>query len=279
MVAEDTAMSSVIPWFETPTMAVSGVPIDVPTLLAVLGGLVALAMARRGARVAGLSPRGTVDAMGLAILSGVVFGRLGEVLYYPRLLAEDWRILLPWRGGFASLGVLVGALLSFTVLAIRTERLCFWRTVDVLVPAGLLGATFVRVGCFLGHHHAGRLAHGLGTVAYPGGVRYDLGLCEALLLLVILAALASFGRRGKRKTGWVAVAGVTAYAAGRFALEFLRGNDLESIGRRSDARWMGLTLVQYASAGLVMAGLIWLWVARSRPATPSTTKDREHQAG
>jgi prolipoprotein diacylglyceryltransferase len=51
-----------------------------------------------------------------------------------------------------------------------------WRYLDVWVPAAALGGSVVRVGCFLGHHHAGRLTTMPLSVAYPGGARYDLGL-------------------------------------------------------------------------------------------------------
>jgi prolipoprotein diacylglyceryltransferase len=128
----------------------------------------------------------------------------------------------------------------------------------VLVPAALLGGAVVRMGCFLGHHHAGRLTRLPLAVVYPGGGRFDLGLCDAILLLAIFA-----GVRGWRtRPGRVAAVSVTAYACGRFAIEFLRGNDLELIGRRSDPRYLGLTLVQYATVAIAALGFAWLWRQR-----------------
>jgi phosphatidylglycerol:prolipoprotein diacylglycerol transferase len=221
-------------------------------------------MARRGALRAGLSPRRAVDALAIAMLSALVFGRLAEVVYYPEQLAADWRILLPWRGGYTSLGVFLGTAVALAAVGRRASRVLYWRTLDVLAPAALLGAAVVRIGCFLGHHHAGRLSGMPGAVAYPGGARYDLGLCEALLLFAIVGALALFERRRFLATGWIATVGATAYAIGRFALEFLRADDLASIGRRSDARFLGLTLVQYATALIAVAGLGWMWRQREK---------------
>jgi phosphatidylglycerol:prolipoprotein diacylglycerol transferase len=262
MVAERALMSSVIPWFEVPTIAVQGVAVDLPNGLAVAGVLLALVMARLGARRAGLSPRRAVDALAVVILSALFFGRLVEVIYYPDLLAKDWRILLAWHGGYTSLGVFVGTAVALAVLLRFCEPRLRWPYLDVLVPAALLGGAVVRVGCFLGHHHAGRLTSMPLAVAYPGGARFDLGLCEALLLLALGAGGTVFAGRWRAKPGRLAVASITTYAAGRFLIEFLRGNDLELIGRRSDARYLGLTLVQYATLAIALLGFGWLWRQR-----------------
>jgi phosphatidylglycerol:prolipoprotein diacylglycerol transferase len=262
MVAERAIMSSVIPWIETPTIAVLGVLVDLPSVLAIVGVLLALAMSRRGARLAGLSPRRAVDGMAVVLILALLFGRIAEVIYYPSHLAADWRILLPWRGGYASLGVFLGAAVALALLYRVSAPEMRWRYFDVLVPAALLGATLVRIGCFLGHHHAGRLTNLPLAVAYPGGARFDLGLCEAILLLAIFGVCAGLAGRWRAKPGRVAATAVTAYSVGRFAVELLRGHDLESIGRRSDPRYLGLTLVQYATIALGALGLAWLWRQR-----------------
>jgi phosphatidylglycerol---prolipoprotein diacylglyceryl transferase len=257
MVAKPVAMSSVIPWFEAPTIALWGLAIDLPSALGGAGILVALAMARRRASGAGLSPRRAVDALALVMLSAVVFGRLVEAVYYPELLAADGRILLPWRGGLASLGVFLGTAIALVGLSRLSAPSLRWRYLDAMVPAAALGGAMVRVGCFLGHHHAGRLTSMPLAVAYPGGARYDLGLCEALLLLAIFVGGGAVARRWRETPGRIGAAGIIAYALGRFGVEFLRGGDIELIGRRSDPRYAGLTLVQYATAAVAIAGIVW----------------------
>jgi phosphatidylglycerol:prolipoprotein diacylglycerol transferase len=202
--------------------------------------------------------------MAVVVLSALVFGRIAEVIYYPVELAADWRILLPWRGGYASLGVFVGSAVAIAILYRRSKREVRWQYLDVLVPAALFGATVARIGCFLGHHHAGRLTHLPVAVAYPGGARFDLGLCEALLLLAIFGICVGLAGRWRAKPGRIAVTGVTTYAVGRFVIEILRGSDLESIGRRSDPRYLGLTLVQYATVVIGALGIAWLWRHRGR---------------
>jgi phosphatidylglycerol---prolipoprotein diacylglyceryl transferase len=278
MVAERACMSSVIPWFQVPTIAVARIAVGVPEILAVAGAVFALAMCRHLANRAGLSPRRAVDGLALVMLSALLFSRLAEGIYYPEQVMADWRILLPWRGGFTSIGLLVGAAIALAFLRRSCAREHRWAYLDAMVPASLVGGCVVRVGCFLGHHHAGRLWTLPGTVAYPGGARLDLGLCEALLLFVVSVALLLSERCIRARPGWTAMVGATAYAVGRFALECVRADDLESIGRRSDPRYLGLTLVQYAVLGFAAIAVAWFRravtaVARSgRPSVVSTAR-------
>jgi 2,4-dienoyl-CoA reductase (NADPH2) len=139
------------------------------------------------------------------------------------------------------------------------ERVGGWEYLDVLIPAALVGATIVRIGCFVGHHHAGRLTSLPLGVAYPGGARHDLGLCEAMLLFALTLAAAAFGKHWRAIPGRTTAIGCAAYAVGRFAIEFLRGDDIELLGRHSDPRYWGLTLVQYATLGLAALALWGLW--------------------
>jgi len=295
MVADRVFVSSVIPWFEAPAIHVGSASVDLPTLLAVGGALVAMATSRHGARRAGLSPRRALDGLAVLVLCGLLFGHLtpefasdeigfsaqdrqtpsrwtrspfplsrslglvNVAIYGSKELRADWRILLPWHGGYCSLGVFLGIAVG-VFIAFRAPGRCLrWEYLDVLIPAALVGATIVRIGCFVGHHHAGRLTSFPLGVAYPGGARHDLGLCEAMLLFALMLAAAVFGKRWRAIPGRTTAIGCAAYAVGRFAIEFLRGDDIELLGRHSDPRYWGLTLVQYATLGLAALALWGLW--------------------
>ena len=219
-----------------------------------------MATSRNGARRAGLSPRRALDGLAVLVLCGLLFGHLVNVaIYGSKELRADWRILLPWHGGYCSLGVFLGIAVG-VFIAFRAPGRCLrWEYLDVLIPAALVGATIVRIGCFVGHHHAGRLTSFPLGVAYPGGARHDLGLCEAMLLFALMLAAAVFGKRWRAIPGRTTAIGCAAYAVGRFAIEFLRGDDIELLGRHSDPRYWGLTLVQYATLGLAALALWGLW--------------------
>jgi phosphatidylglycerol:prolipoprotein diacylglycerol transferase len=132
---------------------------------------------------------------------------------------------------------------------------------DNLAAALPLGWIFVRLGCFLERHHAGRRADFLLAVRYEDGPRHDLGLYDALAGLAIFLLLRALDRR-PRPPGTHYGAAALAYGLLRFGIEHLRGEDLERIGRHSDPRYAGLTLVQYAAVVLVAIGAAFLRRAR-----------------
>jgi len=249
----------VIPWFAVPALQVGPVSLDLPTALAIGGALAAMGFARHRARRNGLSLRRAIDGLALILLCGLLFGHVFDVLLY-RLgeFKSNWQVILPWSGGYCSVGAFVGmALAIFAVFRVPGGGLR-WDYLDQLTFAFLLGLGILRVGCFLGHHHAGRLSDFILAVAYPGGARHDLGLDEALLAVTLLWALYPLERRLRPQPGFIAVAATTCYCLGRFALEFLRGSDIERIGRHSDPRYAGLTLAQYGALLGISGGLLWM---------------------
>ncbi len=260
MLAIVAKSSIMIPWFDVPSLPLG---VDVPTLLSVIAAGVLLFVVRQRARHAGLSVRRALDGafvmLGLALLLGHA---LDMVLYRRDELAANPWLLAPWHGGSCSLGALVAMVLAVG-LCFRESGRVDWRYVDQLAVAVLAGLLLFRAGCFLGHHHAGRLSSFALAVAYPGGARHDLGLDEMLLAFVVLTAVRWLTRRSLRPGTLAALVGA-AYGAGRFAIEFLRGADLELLGRRSDPRTAGLTLVQFASLGLIIGAVFFLGARRYR---------------
>jgi phosphatidylglycerol---prolipoprotein diacylglyceryl transferase len=259
-----------IPWFDLPAVSLGGFMLDASDALAIAGAVAALALVRRRARRAGLPVRRAVDGVFAIILLGLLVGHtLDVILYRSAEWRADWRLILPWAGGSCSLGVLVGAGLAVGLGFRSPGGGLRWDDLDHAALALLFGLALLRVGCFLGHHHAGRLSGFVLAVAYPGGSRHDLGLDEALLILSILAGTFVVERRWRLRAGLLFGGVALAYAVGRFAIEFLRGDDIELLGRHSDARYAGLTLIQYAMVSLA-AVAVWILVLRSRvPAVSS----------
>ena len=251
-----------IPWFDLPVVALGPLDLDLPSGLGLVGAAVAMAQVGHRARQAGLSARRAVDGLLLIMVCGLLFGHTFDVLLYrwSELLA-DWHLILPWSGGYCSLGASIG-LVTAVLLCFRTPDAGLrWDYLDHTVLALLLGLGILRTGCFLGHHHAGRLSDSILAVAYPGGARHDLGLEEALLVFGLCAALLLLERRARSlRPGQLSGIAALAYGGGRFALEFLRGRDIELIGRHSDAHYVGLTLVQYGALLLAGAGGGVLWL-------------------
>ncbi|HXJ18694.1 MAG TPA: prolipoprotein diacylglyceryl transferase family protein [Polyangia bacterium] len=240
----------------------AGVPASVVLTLA---GVVAAAwVARAGARRRGLPARRTIDGLFLMIAVGLLIGHVADVvLYRGDALRADWRELLPWSGGVCTLGALAGAGLVGAGWFRRAPG-GWLANGDNLVTALSLGWGIGRIGCFIDHDHLGRLTDVPFAVAMPGGARHDLGLYEAALALLIFVVL----RRGEgqRPPGRALALAALLFGLGRFAIEQVRADDLQLLGRRSDPRLFGLTLVQYAAVALIASGAL-LW---RRQAVPDT---------
>jgi phosphatidylglycerol:prolipoprotein diacylglycerol transferase len=248
---------------------VLGVPASV--LLTVAGVVAAAGVARAGARRRGLPVQRTIDGLFVMIVAGLLVGHVADVaLYRADALRADWRELLPWSGGVCTLGAVLGAGAAAAVWFRRAPG--GWLAHgDNLVSALSLGWSIGRVGCFIDHDHLGRLTRAPFAVAMPGGPRHDLGLYEAALALLIFVVV----RRGDRPAGRPLAIAALLFGIGRFAIEELRADDLALLGRRSDPRVLGLTLVQYAAIVLVAAGAwLYLWLSNKPTTLPSVSATR-----
>ena len=77
--------------------------------------------------------------------------------------------------------------------------------------------------------------------------RHPTQLYESLFNLGLYVALVAFFLRARRR-GTVFALYLVAYSAGRFALEFLRGDER--------AQWFGLTVAQIISVLLLLLGCV-----------------------
>lgn len=254
-----------IPWFTIPPLQLGNLELDVPTCLAFAGAVLAMAFVRWRARREGLSPKVAVDGVFSILVSAFIAGHVIDVLLYRSFaLRTNWQVILPWHEGSCSLGAGVGVAVATAIVFRTPSRKLDWRYIDEAALAILLGLAVLRVGCFLGHHHAGKLSTFAFAVSYPGGARHDLGLYEAVFALAIFASI--LWRMPHRPASCAAGAGLAsgcallAYGVFRFMLEFLRADDIESIGRHSDPRYWTLTVVQY---GALVVAAYGAWLLRS----------------
>jgi phosphatidylglycerol:prolipoprotein diacylglycerol transferase len=248
---------AVIPWFELPTLRLGPFQIQSFGVLSAIGILVAVQIAARTARRMGKDPRIVLDYAVAGVLSGILFGHLVHLLFYhPEELADPVRIFKVWEGLSSTGGLLGGVVAAVVFFRRRGARLVeYGDAFAVGVPTGW---SIARVGCFTVHDHPGVRTDFPLAVAFPDGVRHDLGLYEAVLLLAIGALAWALQRRGALRGRLLALVAVL-YGAGRLLLDFLRARDVVY----PDARWLGLTFAQYFSVALVAWG-VWA-LARRRP--------------
>jgi phosphatidylglycerol:prolipoprotein diacylglycerol transferase len=237
-------------------------------------------------------PRGDALQAGFWALIGAGLG--GRILYarlHWIVYDSDWQGLLRfWEGGLSWYGALIGGTaflalcawtlpavpatsltkgrwpLPTTLFAVEGQRtLCwpFWRYADAVVPALALGQAIGRLGCLLNGCCYGAVTDSPLGVNLPdlNGVtlpRYPTQLMEMAVLLALFGVLWGLRRR------WpFAGAGFLLYAiiypAARFAIEFLRGDAVMSVGPLRATQVLGGIICITA-----VGALIALWVRHVR---------------
>lgn len=200
------------------------------------------------------------------MVGGILGARIAYVLsnmdYFLQAPREIIRID---QGGLVFYGGFAGAVTALALLAARRKE-PFLALADFSVSALPLGHAFGRVGCFLNG-----CCHGA-TIDSPcfctfGLPQYPVQLYEAaynLLVYVLLLAVALRRDTPRRMPhGTLLALYLIAYPAGRFMLEFLRGDDRIRFGN--------LDIAQYASIGLMIFGLL-LWTLLLRRHATNTSR-------
>ncbi|MFT4977123.1 MAG: phosphatidylglycerol:prolipoprotein diacylglycerol transferase [Myxococcota bacterium] len=256
-------MLALIPYFSIPLMELGPLVLDSWAILVSLGFIVGLEISRaRGIRL-GLDVKDVVDGALFIVGMGFVGGHVMHVLAYnPHLLEEQgiWALLRIWAG-FSSTGGFIGAVLG-AILFYRVIRpRDFWKHADTVMFGFPFGWFLGRMGCFSAHDHVGASATFFLAVDFPEpwGPRHDLGLYEALLVLIICATFWGLRNRPVRPGLFTAIF-AALYAPIRFSLDFLRNTDLSG----ADTRYAGLTPAQYGMLVMFTAGVSMIfWLQRS----------------
>jgi phosphatidylglycerol---prolipoprotein diacylglyceryl transferase len=237
---------------------------ELAALAALVGSVLALHLADRD----GVSRGHTARAIACAYVAALVGGYLFEALRAlpAAVAAESWRPLAhPGRAAYGGLLFAVGA----AALYLRSVRQPLPPFFDrVAVGAGLTFA-LVRTGCFLaGCDYGAPTAHLWGVRFPPGSLAaldharrgfvprgaaslpvHPTQLYEAALGLLAAGVAAIPLARGRRD-GRAFTVFLGVYAAGRFAIEFLRGDqDRGQAFGLSTGQWVSVAIVASLAFG------------------------------
>lgn len=241
-----------IPYFELHVIPLGPIPIQVWGSFVAFGILVAAGLLARVLKREGMDPHLAWDLAFVAMVGAMVGARLGHVFFY------DWNyyrghlpeIIAIWNGGLSSYGGFLGGAL-FALVWLRTKGAPLLRVTDATLAALPLGWFIGRIGCFLIHDHPGTLTNSPFGVQFPDGARFDLGMVDGLVGLLVFAVAFPLHRAiGKKFPGVTATVAIQMYAVLRFMADFLRATDLPN----SDPRIWGFTPAQYASGVLFLVG-------------------------
>jgi len=230
--------------FRIPIPGLGSLPIYAYGLMAMVGFLVGITVARRRARTVGIHGEAILDMGLIAVCGGILGARIFHVFQnwgdYFRGEGESpiVRIMAINRGGLVWYGglILAGALI---MLYIRRKKLPLLRTLDVLAPSAMLGLGFGRIGCFLNGccygqpsglpwavkfpEHALAYTSATGMPLEPGTYLHPTELymsATAFVLFGILSWIFYHHRRDGEVICWMAL----LYSIGRFINEYFRAD-------------------------------------------------------
>lgn len=257
-----------IPYFPPLSFPIPGTEsrLDLWLFLTVLGIAVGTEFSRARALRSNLSVKVTVDCTLFMVAMGFLVAHFVHILAYNyHLFEEDWRRILPWYGGYSSMGGFLGAAIAIPLFLHVIKKVPVWPYVDNLCIGFMLGYAFGRTGCFTAHDHLGRQTDFFLAVQFPerlGGTRHDLGLYEALLLTGLFLAWFTLDRVKVQDKPWFfdgffSAVTLMVYGPMRILFDSLRARDLEDFGRRSDVRYFDLlTPAQIGAIGLTLLGVV-----------------------
>ena len=199
-------------------------------LMIAIGIFFAYFLAEYRARKIGLDDESVFGLTIWAVVAGLIGGK---VLYYITTFQEilkDPSLLLQVADGFVIYGALIGGVVG-VVLYCKWKKLNPLSYFDLAVPSVALAQGFGRIGCYLAGCCYGRETDSpIGIVFHgseyaPNGVALmPTQIISSILNFLHFAILIVFAKKYKKGEGQVAGLFFALYSAGRFFLEFLRGD-------------------------------------------------------
>lgn len=227
-------------------LTIGGFTIHGYGLMIGLGFMAAYFMTEYRAKKQGLDSDKIISLAAWTIVAGLISAKL---LYYittfDEILANP-RLLLNLSDGFVIYGGIIGGIFG-GYLFTRVHKVSFFRYFDLVVPAVALAQGLGRIGCYLAGCCYGIQVESPISIVFtnsafaPNGVPLlptqlissGLNFLHCILLLL-------FARRAKAP-GQVSALYLICYSAGRFVLEYFRGDLIRgSVGTFSTSQFISI---------------------------------------
>lgn len=219
-------------------------------LVIAIGVFLCLYVMKRAAKRYGFPPAEKIfDIVFVVVLSGFVGARLFYIAQgWPWYRDHPLEMIQIWKGGLVYYGGMVGSFTGF-FLYVKAARLPFLETSDFATPYIPFVHTFGRVGCFLNGCCYGKVCHLPWAVQFPFLPKpvHPTQVYEALFNLGLFGFLVWFYPR-RRFTGQNISLYLMLYPAGRFLLEFLRGDQPSWIFSLSLQQVLSLFFIFFGAA-------------------------------
>lgn len=207
------------------------------------------------------------DALFYGALGVILGGRLGYVVFYQptHFIQHPLEIFAVWQGGMSFHGGFLGVLTAMALFG-RSRKLNFLAIMDFVAPLVPIGLGAGRFGNFINGELWGRATDLPWGMVFPQVdllPRHPSQLYELGLEGIVLFSLLWWFSNKPRPVGSVSALFLIGYGSFRFLVEFAREPD-GFLGLLS----LGMSMGQWLSLPMMIAGLIMLTLAYRKPPTP-----------
>lgn len=214
------------------------------------------------------------------LIACLVFGYSGSKLLYmitilPEILADPANILHHLSGGWVVIGGILGGIVG-GYLYCKWQKLPTLPFFDTALAGVALAQGFGRIGCFFaGCCYGAQTDSWIGIVFThsdfaPNGVKLiPTQLISSVLDFILCAFLVWYDNKKKKNAGEVTGLYLILYSAGRFVLEFFRGDAARgAVGKVSTSQFIGLFTL---AVGIIV-------YVKMRKATPAVQAESDKAA-
>ncbi len=247
--------------------------------------IVAIFLADRRARTAGMSKNFALDISFLILIFSLACARLTYVvLHWDEFAEHPWDTISPIQhngtigiSGLVLLGGVIGGIITAVIYA-RKKKLSLPLVLDILVPSLAIGMAIGRIGCFLNGCCFGlptNLPWGcifsdesLAGYTYPHTHIHPTQLYDLTFMVIIFVILLRYDKRAHAQGRTFALFLIT-YAIARFWVEGLRWYEPEMV-----AGFIGPLRITFSRivSTLLFLGGIFLWNFWGKKTTLKNTK-------
>lgn len=226
-----------------------------------IGFLLALLLATRRAASEGVDPKDVQDLAFWMLVGGIAGARFYYVVQHWAYFSKNpLEVLYLWRGGLAIIGGIVAGALAGVAFC-RKRRLPVLRMFDLVAWVLPLAQAVGRLGCLFAGCCYGKPCHLPWAIVFKdphslGPIGVPLHPTEVYHMLANLMVFGALTLRYKRRAfeGEILSLYLVFYSAGRFLVEFFRGDDRGFWGPLSIPQWLCLLLF--------VSGLLLYWRLR-----------------
>lgn len=203
---------------------------------------------------------GHIDSLAIwGILGGLAGAKVLYWLTQIENIIQNPKMLLNIGDGFVVYGGIIGGVFA-GCLYCRHKKIEFLKYLDLIIPVVALAQGFGRIGCFLAGCCYGLETSGWFGIVFPAGSFAPSGipliptqLISSALDFLLFAILIFFSKR-KKAEGQVAALYLILYSAGRFLLEFLRGDLIRgSVGVLTTSQFIAIWLFVIGAGMLIFS--------------------------